>query len=289
MARTDVPAHEPYVHGRHTYVRAPIAVHFPSEESAEEQVSETKRHLEARTTLYLLLKDALVGAAIGSEQFVYWDAADPRKCLSPDIFVKRGVPDDTFDIWKTWERGAPDLAVEIVSASDRRDEDWTEKMARYQASGIHEVVRFDPGGNGPIIRVWDRIEGDLVERSATSPILRECQALRLWWVVVPSMYGPMLRLSRDPEGTDLLSTPNEERTRLTAALAEERDARALAEHEKILAEHEKILAEQKARDEAQARGEAEKARAAAEADRAAAEADNERLRAELERLRGERR
>jgi Uma2 family endonuclease len=268
MAQTDVPTHEPYVHGRHTYVRAPIAVHFPSEESAEEQVSETKRHLEARTTLYLLLKDALAGAAIGSEQFVYWDASDPRKCLSPDIFVKHGLFEETFDIWKVWERGAPDLAVEIVSASDRRDDDWSEKMARYQASGIHEVVRFDPDGKGPMIRVWDRIEGELVERSATSPILRECQALCLWWVVVPSTYGPMLRLSREPDGTGLLPTPNEERTRLGEALAEERKARALAEHEKM-------LAEQKARDEAQTR--------------AAAEAENERLRAELERLRDKRR
>ncbi|NUQ78912.1 MAG: Uma2 family endonuclease [Polyangiaceae bacterium] len=250
---------------------------------------ETKRHLEARTTLYLLLKDALSGAAIGSDQFVYFDASDPRKCLAPDVFVKRGVPETTFDNWKTWERGAPDLAVEIVSETDRRDADWEGKLARYQACGVHEVVRFDPEGDEPSLRVWDRIDGELVERDMTGPNLRECQALHLWWVVVPSMYGPMLRLARDPDGSGLLPTVAEERAQLGAALAEERKARALAEHEKMLAEHEKMLAEQKkmlaeqkARDEANAREEAERARAEVEA-------DNERLRAELDRLRSERR
>lgn len=285
MIRTDVATPEPYVHGRHLYVRAPAAIHFPSEES----VPETKRHLEARTTLYLLLKDALSGAAIGSDQFVYFDASDPRKCLAPDVFVKRGVPETTFDNWKTWERGAPDLAVEIVSETDRRDADWEGKLARYQACGVHEVVRFDPEGDEPSLRVWDRIDGELVERDMTGPNLRECQALHLWWVVVPSMYGPMLRLARDPDGSGLLPTVAEERAQLGAALAEERKARALAEHEKMLAEHEKMLAEQKkmlaeqkARDEANAREEAERARAEVEA-------DNERLRAELDRLRSERR
>src|SRR4029079_18770800 len=118
-------------------------IEFPSEERPEEHVSETKRHLEARTALYLLLKEAFAGPAIGSEQFVYSDAGDPQKCLSPDVFVKRGAAEESFDNWKIWERGAPDLAVEIVSASDRRDSDWAEKLVRYQASGIGEVTRFD--------------------------------------------------------------------------------------------------------------------------------------------------
>jgi Uma2 family endonuclease len=135
-------------------VRASKPLVFPSEERPEEHVSETKRHLEARTTLYLLLKDALPGDAIGSDQFVYPDASNPRKCLSPDVFVKLGAQSQraplagareaSFDNWKIWERGAPDVAVEIVSASDRSDAEWAVKFERYPASGIGEVVRFDP-------------------------------------------------------------------------------------------------------------------------------------------------
>lgn len=273
MALVEAPLHEPFIHGRQVYVRAPKAVHFPSEERPEEHVSESKRHLEARTTLYLLLKDAIAGAAIGSDQFVYWDATDPHKCLSPDVFVKREVPDSPFESWKVWERGAPELAVEIISASDRRDEPWSEKMARYQESGISELVRFDPASERSI-RVWDRIDGELVERAATSPDLRASQSLGLWWVVTSSAYGPLLRLSRGRDGSDLLPTPNEERVRLEQELTEERKARSLAEHDKMLAEHAKTLAEQ--------------AQRRVEEKLVASEAEVERLRAELARLRGER-
>ncbi len=265
MALIEIPAQEPFLHGRQVYVRAPKAVHFPSEERPEEHVSETKRHLEARTTLYLLLKDALIGAAVGSDQFVYSDPTDPHKCLSPDVFVKRGVPDGPFETWKVWERGAPDLAVEIISASDRRDEPWSEKMTRYQESGIDELVRFDPVSERPI-RVWDRVDGELVERAATSPELRACQSLGLWWVVAPSAFGPVLRLARERDGSGLLPTPNEERLRLEQELSEERKARSLAEHDKALAEHAQRLVEHKL---------------------LASEAEVDRLRVELARLRAE--
>lgn len=276
MELTEAPAHEPFAHGHQVYVRAPRPIHFPSEERLEERVPETKRHLKARTTLFLLLEAACAGSAVGSEQFVYWDAGDPRKCLSPDVFVKVGARDDAFDSWKVWERGAPDVAVEIVSESDHREGDWAEKLARYQASGIGELVRFDAGDEGRPIRVWDRVDGELVERAPASPALRECVTLKMWWTVVPSAHGPMLRLARDREGRVLLPTPDEERVRLAEELAEERKARTAAEHERMLAQHERMLAQRALREEREAR----------EKEQEAAAAEIERLRAELARLRG---
>jgi hypothetical protein len=232
-----------------THTRALRPIDFPS----EEHVPETKRHLEARTVLYLILKDALPGATVGSEQFIYYDAADPRRCLAPDVFVKLGAPEQPFDNWKVWERAAPDLAVEIISPSDRRDDDFATKLARcYQSCGIREVVRFDADNQAQPLQVWDRIEGDLIERSPESEGLRACVTLGLWWIIVPSEYGPMLRLARDREGTDVLPTPGEERTRLMNDLADERRARAEAVHQRMIAEH--------ARDEALA--EIERLRAA---------------------------
>ncbi len=260
-----------FSYGSRHYLRAPRAIHFPSEERPEEQVSETKRHLRARTTLYLLLEEAIAGAAVGSDQFVYWDATEPKKCLSPDAFVKLGSKDQDFDSWKVWQRGAPDLAVEIVSESDRGESEWEAKLERYQASGIGEVVRFDPE-EAALLRVWDRVDGDLIERSPESSTLRECAALGLWWVVVPSALGALLRLARDPDGQELLATPSEERFRLAEELREERRARALAEHARALAEQE-LFAEQKTRE-------------VAEQERDAATAEVDKLRAELDRLRG---
>src|SRR5262249_56735846 len=124
-----------------------------------------KRHFEARTTLYLLLKDAVRGAAVGSDQFVYFHPADPQKCLSPDVFVKLGSADAIFDNWKVWERGAPDIAVEIVSAWNRPDAEWSDKFGRYRASGVRELVRFDAEGKVRPLRVWDRVDGGLGGRA----------------------------------------------------------------------------------------------------------------------------
>jgi hypothetical protein len=58
-----------------------------------------------------------LGACIGSEQFVYWNAKDPRRCLAPDAFVKLGKPDRSVR-GRRGERGIPELGVEILSESD---------------------------------------------------------------------------------------------------------------------------------------------------------------------------
>lgn len=291
-AHKEHPASGPVRIGRQQYVRAPRPLHFPSEERLEEAVSETKRHLEARTTLYLLLKESLAGLAIGSDQFLYYDAADPQRCLSPDVFVKRGSSASDFDVWKVWEGGTPELAVEIISASDRRDADWGEKMARYRASGVAEVVRFDPLDREAQVRVWDRVADDLVERAPGSPQQRECAALGLWWVVVPSDFGPQLRLARDPEGKTLLPTPDEDRVRLVRELAEERRARSEADHERLLAEHARKVAESERRlaaeahqREAEAHQREAEARTAAEEKLREAERERDAALAELAKLR----
>lgn len=234
-------------------------MYFP----ASEEMPETNRHLELRTALYLILKRAFApSATIGSEQFVYWDPTTAKKRLSPDVFVRLGAPHRTFRVWKTWERGAPDLGVEIISDSDASDRDWDEKLARYRAAGVGELVRFDPDDPASPLRIWDLIDGDLLERAEGDPALRACESLGLWWTIVEDAdIGPMLRLSRDPEGRDLLPTPDE------AARAEAMRARMEADSARIASE--------------QARAEAERARMASEQARIEATGAQERN-AELE-------
>ena len=104
--------------GRFRYVRAPRPLHFPE----HEQVPETKWHLELKTLVYQFLKVAFADQAqIGCDQFVYWDAANPRMCLAPDAFLRFGGPDELFGSWKVWERGAPHVAVENISDHAARE------------------------------------------------------------------------------------------------------------------------------------------------------------------------
>ena len=143
------------------YVRELRPLHFPERET----MPESKTHLVLRTFLFRLLRFALgPDHSVGSEQFIYWNAADPTCCLAPDAFVRLGVRDTSFKTWKTWEQGgAPDLAVEIVSESDRPT--WDEKLQRYHELGVRELVRFDPNAATALrIRVCDLVCGDLVGR-----------------------------------------------------------------------------------------------------------------------------
>ncbi|WP_437274939.1 Uma2 family endonuclease [Sorangium sp. So ce375] len=264
----------------HVYSRPPEPVYFPESEEAPV----TNRHLELRTALYLILKRELAHTAtLGSDQFVYWDPRTSKKRLAPDAFVRLGVPHRTFRTWKTWLHGAPDLAVEIVSESDEGEPDWDEKLARYRASGIREVVRFHPDDRERPIRVWDAHDGDLVERAPDDPALRACEALGLWWTVVedPSV-GAMLRLARDREGRELLPTPDEAEAKAREVEARAREAEAKARESEAKARE----SEAKAREsEAKARESEAKAREANKK----LEAEMEALRAELAQAKGKRR
>lgn len=200
-----------------SYVREPVPVRFPEFAG----VPESKRHLKQRTLLYQVLDLAFADrAAIGCDQFVYWDPTDPTQCLAPDAFVRLGVPDDDFRSWKVWERGAPDVAVEIISANDVRDRDWDDKLEKYRRLGVRELVRFDPEQSPASLRVWDSVEGDLVERTLDGPVVAS-ECLPGHWLIVedPANGGHVLRLARDADGRELYPSPMDRVRELEAALS----------------------------------------------------------------------
>jgi hypothetical protein len=202
---------------------------FPSEEPFEEHVAITKIHLEARLTLYLCLGKEFDDITLGSNQFLYYDAKDPQKHLSPDIFVKTGTHLADFDSWMTWRDGIPQLAVEIVHGPDTLKLTWQEKLARYEASGILEIVRFEPQGDKPI-RIWDRINGALVERQPSRSGTYECKTLGLYWTTRTSEhFGLQIRLAVDDDGKEILLTPEEELALMREELAAEENAQSYFE------------------------------------------------------------
>jgi Uma2 family endonuclease len=208
------------------YVRAPEPVVFPE----EEEVPEGSAHLIVRTFLYQLLQFALGPEhSVGSDQFVYWIASNPKRKLSPDVFVRMGVRQTAFGSWKTWEQGGPpDLAVEIISPNEGDGTTWDEKFARYHELGAKELVRFDPEERpGRRLRVWDRVQEDLVERVIADE-RTPCLTLGLAWtvrmIITPAGELVGLRLV-DDEGR-LLETREE---KAEARARTEAEARAAAE------------------------------------------------------------
>jgi Uma2 family endonuclease len=163
------------------HVHMPEPIRFPE----EAEVPEGYAHLVVRTFLFQLLGFALgTEHSVGSDQFVYWVASDPKRKLSPDVFVRLGTPQTAFGSWKTWEQGGPpQLAIEIISPNEGDGVPWEEKLARYDDLGVDELVRFDPDEpEGRRLRVWDRVGGDLVER-VVGVDETPCRTLGLVWTV----------------------------------------------------------------------------------------------------------
>jgi Uma2 family endonuclease len=184
-----------------------LAVRFPV--SAE--VPEHRRHLRLRTLLFQFLEHAFAAvAAVGSEQFVYWDPTDPRACLSPDAFVRFGAKSEDFPSWKVWERGAPHVAIEIIGESDESDASWQEKLDKYRRLGVSELVWFDPQAPEQPLRIWDFVGDDLLERRLLDPCAQS-HHLGGYWLPIQQPNGDLtLRLSRDAQGLHLFPTPEEE-------------------------------------------------------------------------------
>jgi Uma2 family endonuclease len=208
------------------------------------EVSENKKHQMLCELLRALLRVATGNgsAAIGSDQFVYFDPSNPRRKCAPDAFVKLGVADSLFPVWKTWEGGVPELCVEILSPSDYKEKlTLEEKLRRFHAIGVREVICFNIEAElGQRLRAWDLVCGDLIERVVTNEST-PCLTLGQWFVLAPAPEHELdvaLRLSADPEGTKLLPSP------LESARAGEREARAAAqEAQEELARLRALLAE----------------------------------------------
>jgi hypothetical protein len=198
-------------------------------------VPEGEVHYELLVLLWQSVKRELGdGAQVCADLFLYWDPTNPKRCLAPDLAVRLGQPRVLISSWKTWELGAPHVGVEIVSDWDKAQSTTAQKLERYRQAGIAEVVRFDPEGTEPRLRLWDLIDGDLVERDLSDPEAHRCDALGFYWCIVedPELHST-LRLARDKEGRDLLPTPAEaERAAKEAERAAKEAERAEKEAER---------------------------------------------------------
>jgi Uma2 family endonuclease len=220
-------------------LRPPQPLFFPDSEA----VPESSLHLRLRTALFLVLEHRLNGRAfVGSDQFVYWDPTDPRACLAPDAIVRLGGPLALLRSFKVWEHGAPNLAVEILSPDDSRDRNFALKLARYARCGVAELASFDPENEEQPLRLWDLVDGDLVERDLSEPSARFCETLAAYWVVAPDpVLGTALRVADDPQGNELWPTAAEAGLLAAEAAQAEKEAER-AEKEAERAEKEAALA-----------------------------------------------
>lgn len=181
---------------------------------------ESQLHLDLRTLLYHLLSDHLgLEATVGSDQFVYYDAADPKRVVAPDVFVRLDPRGERIRSWKTWERGAPEVAVEIISESDAGEANWQQKLGAYRSIGVNELVRFEPeAAPSSRLRIWDRTDGALMERAIVGDSAPS-SVLALHWIVAGAEGLPTALRIADEQRL-IVPTHNEARKAAEARIRE---------------------------------------------------------------------
>jgi len=121
-------------------------------ESDGKPMAETPVHMEVMYDLIVGLRDWFAAdplVYVSGNNFLYFVEGDPRRNVSPDVFVVRGIDKSRYrGSYKTWEDGgkAPDLVVEVSSRSTRL-EDLRQKFALYRdVLKVREYFLFDPFG-----------------------------------------------------------------------------------------------------------------------------------------------
>jgi Uma2 family endonuclease len=112
-------------------------------------MAETDLHRQDMVDVIETLQDHFAGdplVYVTGNLLLYYEEGDPRKHVSPDVFVVRGVPKlpprDYYLLWK--ENKPPQVVIEITSKTTRR-EDQKKKLTLYRdVLRVSEYFQFDP-------------------------------------------------------------------------------------------------------------------------------------------------
>ena len=117
-------------------------------ESDREPMAETGRHVKGLLDMIgaidWLFRDVPDMHVCGN-MFVYYEEGNPRKVISPDVFMVRGVGKKELRTYKTWEQQPYlDLVIEFASPSTFM-RDFAEKKRIYeQILRVKEYYIYDP-------------------------------------------------------------------------------------------------------------------------------------------------
>ena len=191
--------------------------------------------------------------------FVYYEEGNPRKVLSPDVFMVRGVSKKDLRTYKTWEQQPHlDFVLELASPSTFT-KDFNEKKAIYeQILRVKEYCIYDPYHEIEPSFVGFRLVGDAYQEIAFVEGRLPCETLGLELGErdgVLRLYDPVTETWVGPSREHV----DEAKTRASEEALARQEAESRAAQESL------------ARQEAESRAQR-------------AEAELEKLRAALERL-----
>ena len=115
-------------------------------ESDGKPMAETERHFRELLKNFNRLENHFAhipDVYVLGDMMMYYEEGNPRKSISPDIFVAFGIGKKERRIYKIWEEGKqPDFVLEFSSKGTYRN-DLTGKVRLYAEIGIPEYFLYD--------------------------------------------------------------------------------------------------------------------------------------------------
>lgn len=215
-------------------------IYYP--ESDGKPMAETEIHRDALTDalqrlIHHFKDDANV--CVSGNMMMYYVKGNPRRSISPDVFVTFGIEKKQRRIYRIWEEGKPpDFVIEFSSPKTYR-KDLTEKKKLYAEIGITEYFLYDAERNllpeplmgfrlvnGEYVPIQPDADGSVISETVGVELRLRDDAL--------GFYDPVLeKWLMTPTEAAILRTEQETNARqLAEAKAEqEANARQLAEDE----------------------------------------------------------
>ena len=117
-------------------------------ESDGEPMAETPKHQQVMTDCMDVLRShfrRFVDVYIGGNMMLYYEEGNPRKSISPDVFMVRGLSKKELRIYKTWEQPPTLDFVSEVASPSTYTRDFNEKMEIYaKILRVKEYCIYDP-------------------------------------------------------------------------------------------------------------------------------------------------
>ena len=245
-------------------------------ESDGEPMAETERHQKTMIDLIDIIEQHFKDdpdVHVSGNLLVYYEEGNPRKSVSPDVFMVRGVSKKELRTYKTWEQKPTlDFVLELASPSTFR-RDFTEKKEIYaKMLRVKEYYIYDPYHEIEPSFIGFRLVGEAYEEIA---YVNDRLPSAVLGLELGERDG-VLRLY-NPGTAEWLYPSREHVDEMASRVEQEALARQEAES--------RVEQEALARQEAESRVEQEVlARQEAESRAQHAEAELERLRAALEQL-----
>ena len=136
---------------------APVASGVIYPESDDEPMGETPIHRQQMADVIEMLGDRFAAdddVYISGNMMMYYVEGNPRKTVSPDVFLTRGIPKlPERRVYLTWVEGkGPDFVVEMHSRGTwRADVGWKLDLYR-DVLRVREYFLFDPLEENPNAR-----------------------------------------------------------------------------------------------------------------------------------------